>query len=240
MEGTKVTVLDDAERARRNEKFKGWSKVNRASINPGPTLPGGMSKYSSVRNPELLHGMRNAAAKIAVDMERGQYIKKKNGQAWSGPYNKWEIAEALGYNARSNSHLPKIFNEPHFSRYVEYERTVRDAGYRMAMREAMPMLDPIISGFMIEALRRVLIEPEKIADNVLFTEMRKFMTMKGEYEGAFNAPEDVKTLILNFNMQTDKLPEEARQKAVEIFKREMASLMPGSRDGFVEALATVK
>lgn len=190
------------------------------------------------RNPAVLHGMRQSAARIAIDMERGTYIRK-DGKAWTGPYSKWEIAEAIGYNSKHNQHLPKIFDEPYFSRYVEYERTVRDASYRMAMREAMPMLDPVISGFMIEALRRVLITPDKIPDNVLFTELRKFMQMKGEYEGAFSTPEDVKTLILNFNLQADKLPEEARSKALEIFKREMFALI-GPQEQIIDALATAK
>lgn len=205
-----------------------WPKVN-----AGDRLPDGRRKQLLMKDPASLDAFRRRAAQIAVDMERGIYRKlrgKKAGQPWTGPYSRWQIAEDLGFNARSNSSLPKIFDSPEFERYVEFERMSRDASFRMSMKESMPILDGVISGFLLEAAKRVLLNPERIPDHVLFPELRKFVEMKGEYEGAFRARPDITLVINDFRNNLQALPEAARGKAMELFQNEVLRLTQGAND----------
>jgi hypothetical protein len=183
----------------------------------------------SAKTPAEKEHKREIAAEVAVDMERGIY-RRANGQPWKGGYSKVEIAFSMGYTARKpNGKLPTFFKEPLFSRAVEWERRKRDATFRVSMKEAMPMLDSVVGGFLMEALRRVLLHPETIPSHVLFPELRKYIEMKGEYEGAFNVRPDVQQSINVFYQNVNGLPEEARAAALEMFKREMASLMDAGR-----------
>jgi len=221
-EGENIAVLD--------EHRPSW----RRRVNEGNNLPGQkVTKQEAMRNPEIMHSLRERAAEIAVDMERGIHTAatgRQRKKLWKGPYSRWQIASDLGFNARSTSKLPKIFESPHFERYVEWERTKRDATFRAAMKDNLPLLDRTVSGMLLEAARRVLLQPEKIQDNVLFTELRKFMILKSEYEGAFNVPTDVQTVILEFQKNVKGLPEAARLVALNMFKQEILRLTSGANE----------
>jgi hypothetical protein len=156
---------------------------------------------------------------LAVDMERGVYIKPGEKRPWDRGYSRGEVARAMGYSP--NNGLPAIFEEPEFSRAIEWERLRRDAVYRLEMQAMMPVLKAGSTALIMEVTRRAFVEPEKIPANVLFAEARKFVTMVAEFGSDQSKDHDVQKQINNFFISVDGLPEEGRAAAGGIMREEL-------------------
>ena len=191
-------------------------------------LPGGKHKQTLQFDPEALESMRQQAAKIAVDMERGIYINT-DGSNWKGGYSRTKVARDLGYTV-GNGILPKPFESPDFERAVEWERIKRDASYRVALKEALPQTDVVLGGLLHEAQRRVLSgEVRKIDDRVLFGELRQYMAMKSQHEASLNPRGDIHITINDFRKQIEQLPAEAREVALGLFANEMRMISDATK-----------
>lgn len=170
-------------------------------------------------NAQARLALQQHAAVLAVDMERGIYIKPGAGEPWTGGYSRTEIARTMGYD--QYGHLPAWMEPPDFERLIEYERLRRDAAYRLEMIAMMPVVKAGSSALLMEVTRRAFMEPEKIPANVLFAETRKFIDIVARYGTDQPKDHDVKQQITNFFVRVDGLPEEGREAASEIMRQEM-------------------
>ena len=175
------------------------------------------------------------AANIAVDMERGLIIDPRTEKPWVGGYVKRRIFEFLEVeglklrNVTEGGSLPEFMAEPMFSRAVEWARVKRDHSYRVSMQENLPIIKAIYGGATMEIARRIYLDPAKIPDNVLWPEWRKLGVMLAELGGA-KIPENINIIINNFRDEVQRMPEEARDAALNIFRSEVRALVAGSKE----------
>jgi hypothetical protein len=178
-----------------------------------------IAKLKGSSSPAARLALQQHGAMIAVDMERGIYIKPGAGEPWSGGYSRTEISRAMGYDSVGT--LPAWIAGPDFVRMVEYERLRRDAAYRLEMIAMMPVIKAGSSALLMEVTRRAFVEPEKIPHNVLFAETRKFIDIVAKFGTDQPKDHDVQTQINNFFVKVENLPEEGREAATEIMRQEL-------------------
>jgi hypothetical protein len=197
-------------------------RAAKANLRPTPLA-------QQMMDDTVVEQYRERAAVIAVDMERGLFVRTnpQSGQkeAWTGGYQRTAIGKQLGFKVH-NGKLPKCLRSPEFERAVEWERIRRDAAYRVTLKEALPQLDVVMGGFLREAQRRVLSKRvEQIDDRVVFGELRRLIAMKAETEGATSPRgQGVHITINEFRAQIAQLPEEAQAIAIGLYKKQLERL----------------
>lgn len=169
--------------------------------------------------PEL----RKRAAQIAVDMEQGDFVDERLDHKWTPgePYSKRAIAKAMGFSGLRSL---VCMEGPDFLRAVEWERTKREANYRMSVTDAKPLLRVAVSALLLETVRRALEEPKSFRNSELLDATRKYITLLAEVDGAGSKPKDVRQTVNIFLSQIDLLPPALREKSLGLFNNELAAI----------------
>ena len=166
--------------------------------------------------------LRAHAAKIAVDMEQGVFVRP-DGTTWKEgePFSRKGIAKAMGF---SGLQVLVCTEGPQFLRAVEWERTKREANYRMSIQDARPLLRVAVSALLLETVRRSLEEPESFKNSELLDATRKYMVLLGELDGGGQKTKDVRQTVNVFLSQINLLPPDLRKKSLGLFSNELRTI----------------